>query len=158
VRLEMRRMVGLAIVVGVLGAGAVCGETKAPPPDKCPNGPDGAVTVTLRMSSGACVVVKPVADVCVDRGHSIHWAFVNQDCTTLDPAQDAITVSQPKPKQGQNPFQYSRCTPPPKGWPPSPKPEHLTCVIPGNVDLGHYEYGITGQIKGDPDIEVRKGG
>jgi len=156
VRLEMRRMVGLAIVVGVLGAGAVCGETKAPPPDKCPNGPDGRATITFQMHSDTCVVVEPVESVCVDRGNSIHWTLTNKDCA-FKAGTDAVVISPPAPKGGQKAFKYAECSPNQPAW-PAGKSIPLNCKVPKEADVGLYKYSLSGQIKTlDPDIEVRKG-
>jgi len=125
-------------------------------PLKCPNGPDGKVTITLKAQDGKCAVVQPVDLVCVERRASIHWTFANQDCR-LDEGKTAVEVSQPKPKQGQRPFQYAGpCNRALKGW-PAHKDKVIVCQVPKDADEGLYKYDISGQVALDPDIEVRRG-
>jgi hypothetical protein len=124
----------------------------------CPGGPDGRTEIVFQAKGGQCVVVEPVASVCVAPGAKIHWTLTNRDCE-WKPGEPAVVLSQPRPKKGpKKGFAYADCVPKRDPW-PAKSSVTLSCLVPADAEEGLYKYDVTGQVKTlDPDVEVRKGG
>jgi hypothetical protein len=139
------------------GPAAVVAQTASASPG-CPGGPDGRTEIVFQAKGGQCVVVEPVASVCVAPGAKIHWTLTNRDCE-WKPGEPAVVLSQPRPKKGpKKGFAYADCVPKRDPW-PAKSSVQLTCTVPADAEEGLYKYDVTGQVKTlDPDVEVRRGG
>jgi hypothetical protein len=146
------------LAAALSGPPAARGQAAKPADAACPEGPDGRREIAFRKHGGRCVVVEPVAAVCVERGRRIHWTLTNRDCDWKAGAP-AVVLSSPRPKGGQKRgFTYADCVPKRDAW-PARTSVSLVCAVPADTEAGLYKYDVSGQVKTlDPDIEVRKGG
>jgi hypothetical protein len=186
VRLEMRRVAGLAVAVLALLLSAAC-CCKQPPfliGDTISGGPDGyafvKVAVTLgKNAAGTCRVLDVLPDtVYVFPGSAIRWK-INNACDET-PARRELRFTPPTPrfagaagKAGtagtaaptgeQSPvpekWSFANCTAKIDLGPQKDARNVLLCEVPESVQPGLYKYGLEGDIEPyDPGVEVRPGG
>lgn len=172
-RLDARRVIGLAVLFLATAVSSPASEVLRPPgtpsglpPNGC--GPDYSVggwvvvvPVTLTgMDAGKnCQATLPAQfkRVCVNRGGLIVWAVRSEGCAKR--AAKAVAIRQPTGKPGKTELLKLKrpCTVLDKVSPG--QTQLITCEVAETAAEGLYEYVIEGEVdQGDPDIEVRKGG
>jgi hypothetical protein len=177
VRLDMRRVAGLAgAVLALLLSAACC--CKRPPfliGDAVSGGPDGyafvKVVVTLgKNAAGTCRVLDVLPEtVYVFPGSAIRWK-INNACDEAT-GRRHLKFTSPRPKPARAAEKVAEQTPPLEGWsfadcssdvylgPGKDAANILLCEVPESVKPGLYKYGLEGDVEPyDPGIEVRPGG
>ena len=166
-RLEMRRVAGLAVVVPLLVVSVSCCTPRAPMGDVVSGAPKGSalvkVLVTLADDSGGnCAAQVEPPRVIVFPGSAIRW-LVDNKCTK--PPASYLQFTQPTPHPSNDrppveprPWDYRFCTGRIATLGADKERNVLFCEVPETVVPGLYKYGLEGAAKKDPDIEVRRGG
>jgi hypothetical protein len=168
VRLEMRRVAGLAVAVPLLLGSYSCCSHCVPHTlagDVVSGAPKGSplvkVLVTLADVDGKCKANVDPERVVVFRGSAIRW-LVDNKCKS--PAVSYLQFTRPTPKASREdgepkpqPWDYRFCTGRIASLGAEKERNVLFCEVPETVVPGVYKYGLEGAAQKDPDIEVRRG-